>query len=195
MSDVLPAEDPKLHALAEEDPVYGTFNKLLRLTRNEDDRGLVLGMAAFSEDCLGQLLLAYLRPGKPSLDLLEGFNAPLGTLSARIKACAAIGLISEIQYTDLELSRKVRNEFAHKWEGCSLSDPAIALLVNRMSDSRISKAPPESLKAKFAASMSSTLAELLSLLHNINEDGQRVPSVAFHLSLGPPPSDQDEDAP
>ena len=79
-------------------------------------------MAAFAEDILGQLIGSYLLDVKAAEDLLYGFNPPLGTLSARIKAGYALGVISEPQFSDLEHLRKIRNEFAHNWDRCSFDN-------------------------------------------------------------------------
>jgi DNA-binding MltR family transcriptional regulator len=38
----------------------------------------------------------------------------LGTFAARIAAAYSMGLISDLEYKDCELIRKIRNEFAHK---------------------------------------------------------------------------------
>lgn len=124
------------------DAVYGRINKLMHLTRAEDERGLVLSVAAFAEDLLGRMLHAYLRDGKSKTDLIEGFNAPLGTFSARIKAAHAVGLISDEQQNDLEITRKIRNEFAHNWEGCKFEQQNIKDLVALMKPSRITKEHP-----------------------------------------------------
>ena len=97
------AAGQQLHQPGDEPPqdeVFGRINHLMHLTRDEDERGLVLSVAAFAEDCLCKLLLAYLRDCKASSDLVEGFNAPLGTFSARIKAAFAIGILSQEQFTD-----------------------------------------------------------------------------------------------
>jgi hypothetical protein len=96
------------------------LNRFQSLVRKQDDRVLALSLAAFSEDTLGRLLLIYLKEGKQSKELVEGFNAPLGTLSTRIKAAYAIGLLTREQYEDLEITRKIRNAFAHDWEGVTL---------------------------------------------------------------------------
>jgi hypothetical protein len=61
----------------EDDPVFGRINRLMTVARKEDDRGMILSVAAFTEECLGKLLLTYLRGGKHAEDLVEGFNAPL----------------------------------------------------------------------------------------------------------------------
>ena len=169
-----------------EDEVFGNMNRLMSLTQNEDDRGLVLSMVAFSEDCLGRLLLAYMRDEKASSDLVEGFNAPLGTFSARIKAGAALGLLSTNQQLDLNLARKIRNEFAHNWDGCSFEKQNIKDWVLQMSDSRIHDQQPATTRRKFHYTMSCTLVELEYLLSTLGNGKRRVPIVAHHLSTKPP---------
>jgi mannitol operon repressor len=44
---------------------------------------------------------------------LEGFNAPLGTLSTRASAALALGLIREREFKEVDTLRRVRNRFAH----------------------------------------------------------------------------------
>lgn len=172
--------------IGESDEVFGQFNRLLTLTRDEDDRGLVLSMAAFAEDLLGRLLSAYLRGGKASADLIDGFNAPLGTFSARMKAAYAVGLISDTQYADLNLARKIRNEFAHNWEGCSFQSQKVRDWAEMMSQSRIINKQSSSPNHKFQQSMACTLAELQCLLSTIGQDKKTVPVIAIHFGSKPP---------
>ena len=158
----------------------------MHLTRDEDERGLVLSVAAFAEDCLGRLLSAYLREGKAASDLIEGFNAPLGTFSARIKAGYARGLLSKEQHNDLDLARKIRNEFAHNWEGCSFENQNIKDWIASMSNSRIDDEVADTPKKKFHTTMSCTLVELEYLSSTLGKNGRKVPVVATHLSHTPP---------
>ena len=44
---------------------------------------------------------------------MDGFNAPIGTFSARILAAFALGIISEREYRECSTLRKIRNQFAH----------------------------------------------------------------------------------
>lgn len=170
----------------QEDPVFGKINRLLAVIREDDERGLVLSIAAFAEECLGRLLLAYLRAGKSATDLVEGFNAPLGSLSARIKACHAFGLLTDEQYRDLELMRKVRNEFAHNWEGCSFEQAKIAAWVASMQDSRIAPQLQVSPKEKFKRDVAHILVELEYLRSTLGPAGKKAPLVAMHLFPHPP---------
>lgn len=120
------------------EPTDPELAKLRGLTRfmglivEQDDRAMVLSMAAFIEEALGRILLVYLRDCKATRDLVEGFNAPLGTLSARIKGAYSFGLINEKKFRELEVLRRIRNHFAHDWEGVSLQRNDIAALIGQL---------------------------------------------------------------
>jgi DNA-binding MltR family transcriptional regulator len=109
------------------------LNRFLTLVGKQDDRGMVLSLATFIEDTLGRLLVAYFRKCKATRELIEGFNAPLGTLGSRVKAAYSFGLITEEQYKDMDILRKVRNLFAHNWEGVSLERNDIQGMIGQLS--------------------------------------------------------------
>lgn len=81
-------------------PQLREFVKFLTALNAESDRGAVLIAAAMLDD-------------EETKRLLEGFNAPLGTLSARILGAFALGILSEREYRECERIRKIRNVFAH----------------------------------------------------------------------------------
>jgi hypothetical protein len=109
------------------------LNRFLTLVGKQDERAMVLSLATFLEDTLGRLLQAYFRDCKATRELVEGFNAPLGTLGSRIKAVWAFGLVTEDQFKDMEILRKIRNHFAHNWEGVSLARNDIAAMLGQLS--------------------------------------------------------------
>jgi hypothetical protein len=100
--------------LAETHPHLKEFSEFLGEFNQETERGAALAAAAFLDDILERVLAAVLIPNDSGYDLTSGFNAPLGTLSARIAACHAMGLISEAEFKECQLIRRIRNEFAHK---------------------------------------------------------------------------------
>lgn len=100
--------------LAETHPHLKDFVEFLGEFNKETARGAALAAAAFLDDLLRDIINAFLLSNDSCRKLTEGFNAPLGTLSARIAACHAMGLISDQEARECELIRKVRNEFAHK---------------------------------------------------------------------------------
>ncbi|MBR0780036.1 transcriptional regulator [Bradyrhizobium iriomotense] len=101
-----PVEIPK-DRLSEFQEFFEDLNK-------ETDRGAALSTTAFIDSLLERLLTAFLIPNKSARELISEANSPLGTFSARIRACHAIGLISDTEFKECTILRKIRNEFAHK---------------------------------------------------------------------------------
>ncbi|MET4806640.1 hypothetical protein [Limibacillus sp. MBR-115] len=94
-------------------PHLEPFWPYLELLNKESDRGRVLISTGFLEQQLKDVLLAYMLEASQATDLVDGHNAPLGTFSSRITACYVLGLITEDEHHDLNLIRKIRNDFAH----------------------------------------------------------------------------------
>jgi mannitol operon repressor len=94
-------------------PHLKSFTKYLDELNKETERGAALISAAMLDDLLAQCLSAFLIEHQDIRSLLEGFNAPLGTLSARTVAAFAVGLISDEEYKECQTLRKIRNAFAH----------------------------------------------------------------------------------
>ena len=95
----------------------------------ESDRGAVLIAAARLDEVLKSILAAFFRDTKSASDLLEGFNAPLGTFSARASACHALGLIDDAEFSDITRIRKVRNVFGHQWKDIDFARPEVGDVV------------------------------------------------------------------
>jgi hypothetical protein len=94
-------------------PHLAKFWPYLELLRKESDRGKVLISTGFMEEQLKEVLLAFMLDSSHARRLVATADAPLGTFSARIAACYALGLISEREHHDLTLLRRIRNDFAH----------------------------------------------------------------------------------
>lgn len=97
----------------------------------ESPRGAVLVACAFLDDQLRQAIGAFMVDSSDHQALLEGFNAPLGTFAARIKASHCLSLISDWERDDLDKLRKIRNEFAHSY-AVTFDDPMIVGLANKL---------------------------------------------------------------
>ena len=105
-------------------PHLKEFAPFLDDLNKESERGAVLISVSYLERQLREIISAFLCEGDASSRLLDGFNAPLGTLAARAAAAAALGLISGREYSELETIRKIRNQFAHDHR-TSFSDQAV----------------------------------------------------------------------
>jgi DNA-binding MltR family transcriptional regulator len=153
----------------------------MHLAKDQHGRVLVLSMASFAEECLGRLIRAFLRDVRAADELLEGFNAPLGTFAARTKLCHAMGLLTDGQFSDLELARKIRNEFAHAWDECSFADEKIKAWVDALKAPRLLGKESQSPEDKFRMSISGTLIEIEVLQNQIEKEKRRLSVIGLHL--------------
>jgi hypothetical protein len=105
---------------------------LFQELNKESDRGLALVSAAVLDGRLAEALRSFFCSERPPRKLLDETNAPLGTLSSRVQACYLLGLIDEYEYAEVELVRKVRNEFAHSTHGTSFQTQRIVSLCSSL---------------------------------------------------------------
>lgn len=101
------------------------FTEFWEQLADENDRGVALSAGEMFSELLKELLLSQLSKTKESKDLIEGFNAPIGTYSSRIKLAYSLSYISENEKKDLECIRKIRNEFAHSWRKVNFRDTKV----------------------------------------------------------------------
>lgn len=173
-----------------QEPYVDELNSLLESLHEHDDRSLVLTLGAFAEDSLERLLLVYLREPKQAKELVNGFNAPLGTFSARIKAAFVFGLIRNDVYRTLELLRRIRNEFAHNWSGVSLDREDISRLINQLPLSRreeyaLSNTGPceASFRERLTEKVSDVLIDVRMLAKSLDKSGTKAPLIMTHVEL------------
>jgi Mannitol repressor len=184
-----PLNDESRNPPESDDPDFASINRFNRALSAHDERGLALALAAFAEDTLGRLLLTYLIDGKQAKDLVEGFNAPLGTLASRMKAAYAVGLLTREQYEDLEIARKIRNVFAHDWEGVSLSQPDIRAMIGQLHGYNFDQTPmTREPRDRLQQSISNVLAELRIQIAQHRKHRRRAPQVGFRLTTIKPGS-------
>lgn len=98
----------------------------------ESDRGCALLAAAHLDFMLEQLLRKRLLGNKKHFKTLFGFTGPLGTFSSRILLCYSIGLISADTLHDIQIIRKIRNEFGHTPSIINFVNPKIEQLCNKL---------------------------------------------------------------
>lgn len=170
------------------EPYIDDLNSLFESLHEHDDRGIVLTLAAFAEDTLGLLLLAYMREEKQAKELVEGFNAPFGTFSARIKAAFSLGLMLNDSYNSLEILRKIRNEFAHNWDGVSLDRQDIharisQLTISSAEDINIKNGCTEKLTDRYRLQnkMFDVIGDLRLMAKWMVRDGTKLPLIATKI--------------
>lgn len=163
---------------------FEASNRLNEITHDLDERGLVLTLAAFAEEALGDLLGQFMLPGDAATALLQGFNAPLGSFSARIKAAFALGLLTNRQQENLERLRRIRNEFAHSWEPITFENQAVASHIAALHYTPLVSDFPDTKIKKVRACISSVLVEIGSTSNQIRKNGNAVNALGNHLIPG-----------
>lgn len=135
--------------------------------RRESDRGLPLVAVALIDDLLKETLRSFFVDGSPSAKkVLDEGNSPLGTLSSRVEACRALGLIDEFEFAEIHLLRKIRNEFAHAKHGMSYADDKVRSLCFALkSDIPRDDAIPEDVDTPRFRVMNAALKIVLHLYH------------------------------
>ncbi|UGX95781.1 transcriptional regulator [Bradyrhizobium barranii subsp. barranii] len=145
------------------DPHYRGFMATLTELNKETDRGVALVTTSFLDMLMRDAIAAFLIDNSSAAKLLAGFNAPLGSLSTRIAACHALGLITDEEAKQSDILRKVRNEFAHKIE-VTFENGAVKDLCNNLSVPESDK--DAKARAKFAK------ASMLLLIRLINRPAE-----------------------
>lgn len=110
--------------LSEPHPHLKEFTDFLAEFNKESERGNVLIAMAMLDDMLEKIISAFLVDTPEVKKLFEGFNAPIGTISARSLCAFALGLLSKEEYQECDRLRKIRNDFAHQVHA-SFADQAI----------------------------------------------------------------------
>ena len=183
MSGKLTNDETELKVHESTDPDFNSINRFNRALSAHDERGLALALAAFAEDTLGRLLTTYLIDCKQAKDLVDGFNAPLGTLASRMKAAFSFGLLTKEQYEDLEVARKIRNRFAHDWEGVSLAQPDIKAMIGQLHGYNFDQSPMTTEpRDRLQKTISNVLTELRIQIAQHRKHGRRAPFVGFRLT-------------
>lgn len=95
-------------------PQLKEFSRLLPELNRESDRGRVLISCSYLDELIKGILQAFFIECSHSNTLLEGFNAPLGTLDSRLTAAYALGLLTERELKECHVLRRIKNRFAHE---------------------------------------------------------------------------------
>src|ERR1700721_2764172 len=150
-------------------PHLAEFQLFLDELNKESDRGAALISTAMLDDLLEKIILAFLLDNKDTKKLLSGFNAPLGTFSARTLAAYSLGLISELEYDECNRLRHVRNEFAHKVHQTFGDHKVKDLCANLTFAAKNFPKHPDPPKAQFLTSATALILALTNRPHSVSQ--------------------------
>jgi DNA-binding MltR family transcriptional regulator len=97
---------------------------IARFTK-QGDRGTALVAAAWLDDALEVRIRAAFRSDKGTADDVFRPDGPLGSFAARIKIAYLLDLIEPLARRDLDLVRRIRNDFAHARSDLYFKTPRI----------------------------------------------------------------------
>lgn len=170
---------PMPESLRATHPNLERFWPFLQMLRQESERGQVLISTGFIEEQLKDVLLAFMIDNPQCGELVEGGSAPLGTFSARIEACYALGLISEDEHNDLTLIRRIRNEFAHHIE-TSFDTPSV---VSRCAQLRMKAEDYGDVKVgpsgQFQTAAVAVIMNLINRPHSVSQERRATKTWPF----------------
>lgn len=98
------------------------YNQMAEVYSNETDRAAAILASSFIDEQLERLLIALLVDDSRVREMFEG-DRPLAAFSARVNFAFSIGLLPLNVYADLNLIRKIRNDFAHSATAVSFDLP------------------------------------------------------------------------
>jgi len=122
------------------------LNLMLDLTsefETESDRAAAILAAAYLDHLLGDLIAASMvvEPKEVEDLLYQKGNGPLGTFSSKISTAYCLDLLSKDERGDLNLIRKIRNEFAHRLAGISFQTQEVTNRCREMKGAQIGGCP------------------------------------------------------
>jgi mannitol operon repressor len=153
----------------ERHPHLAEFSLVLKVSNSESDRGAVLVYAAMMDDLLRRSIEARLIDHKDVKRLTDGFNAPVGTFASRNLLALGLGVVSEREYQEVELIRKIRNAFAHSID-MSFDAQAIAARCAKLSFAILeSDGVQTSSRVRFLTAASCLHLNLVNRAHYVKE--------------------------
>ena len=97
--------------------------------QEESPRASVIISCAFLDSLLRDLIFSFMVDDAKRVDELlgsvDGSEAPISSLSARIKTAYCLGLVTKREFDDLNLIRRIRNRFAHRRHGYNFENQEI----------------------------------------------------------------------
>ena len=152
--------------LSETHPHLKEFSEFLDEFNKETERGAALLAAALLDEMLRRIIAAYLIPNEGAEKLLSGFNAPLGSFSARISAALALGVINEVEAAECGRLRKIRNEFAHGVK-VSFKNPVVVRLCGGLALAIKGEVDDDTARRRFTTAAVALILHLTNRAHYV----------------------------
>lgn len=118
------------------------YNVMFDLVRTESPRGKIIILSCVIEDTLAELLEARLVQNSSTEAIIDKRNSPIRDFHAKSVIAHAVGCISDDEFHDIQIIRKMRNQLAHDLNANVESNSFTDLIGNLRFMPR-SEAPPQ----------------------------------------------------
>jgi hypothetical protein len=125
-----------LKALSKRDLTREDISAIIDAIKTDpNDRGVALTLGSVVETGLYRFIRSWIVPELDSTEenQLFGGDAPMGTLSSRIRVAYAFGLINQDIRDSLDIFREIRNAFAHSAALIWFETPQVDAACQRLS--------------------------------------------------------------
>ena len=116
-------------------PLNQISARFLEALAEEGERGTDLLVAAVADEYLSKILKKYLVQLSVGADELFKPTAPIYSFNWKIKFAYRLGLASEQLCRDLDIIRKIRNDFAHGLFDCNFESQSVKSRVSELKKS------------------------------------------------------------
>lgn len=120
------------------------FNDFTAELSKETDRGVALVSVSYLDTLLKHLVCSRSTLDRRKIEMklgMFGANGPMDSFSNKIKICYLFGLLTDIEYQDLDIIRDIRNDFAHLLSGLSFDTSNIADTCRSLHASKVDGQP------------------------------------------------------
>lgn len=152
---------------------------------SETTRGAVLNITSFIDELLIKLLQSYFPNSQHADSLLKNLDSCISSIMSRANIAYALALLKKDEFDAIKIIARVRNEFAHKWDGSGFDSGELPKLIEKLPKKYFEHFDGSN-KAKFNSVCSQIIQELLERRHYASDLNRRLPKEyisIFDLTL------------
>lgn len=151
----------------------------------ETTRGAVLNIVSFIDELLIKLLSSYFPNSEHAESLLNNMDSCISSIMDRANIAYALALLRKKEFDAIKIIARIRNEFAHKWDGSGFDSGGVPKLIDKFPKEYFEYVDGTN-KAKFNCVSSDIIQELLERHRYAKRIHDRLPKEYkdfFDLSL------------
>lgn len=106
--------------------------RFINEVESETTRGAVLNMTSFIDELLIKLLRSYFPNSQHADSLLKNLDSCISSIMDRANIAYALALLKKKEFEAIKIIARIRNEFAHKWDGSGFDSGEVPKLIEKL---------------------------------------------------------------